>query len=140
MRYLGLDIGTKNIGVSMSDKTNLIASIYKTIRIEENDYDKLITEVLNIAKEFNITDIVIGLPKHMNNDIGDKALFCIDFGEKLKKYDYNIHMQDERRTSIEANNFLISSNVRRDKRKKVVDNIAAVIILQTFLDKENRRI
>lgn len=136
MRYLGLDLGSVTLGISISDTTNTIASIYKTIRFKDDDYEVPLNELGNIIKENNITKIVLGLPKNMNNTIGKRANITLDFKEKIqKKYNIEVIMMDERLTSVMSNNVLINADMSRKKRKKVVDGMAAVIILQSYLDK-----
>ena len=138
MRYLGLDLGSRTLGISISDNTGLIASSYKTIRHNE-EYDRLLDEVVNIVKEKNIEGIVLGFPKNMNNTIGPKGELSLDFKEKLEKLvDIPVYLQDERLTTKSATDLLISGNVSRKDRKKVVDSVAATIILQSFLDQERR--
>jgi putative Holliday junction resolvase len=137
MRYLGLDLGTRTLGISMSDTTLTIATAYKTIRFNENDYDSLFPELREIIEEFDINKIVLGLPKNMNNTIGDRALTTLEFGNKLKDiFNIEVVMQDERLTTIEATNYMLEADISRKKRKKKIDSLAANIILQTYLDKE----
>lgn len=137
MRYLGLDLGTRTLGISMSDTTLTIATAYKTIRFNENDYDSLFPELREIIEEFDINKIVLGLPKNMNNTIGDRALTTLEFGNKLKDiFNIDVVMQDERLTTIEATNYMLEADISRKKRKKKIDSLAANIILQTYLDKE----
>ena len=139
MRYLGLDLGSRTLGISISDNTGLIASSYKTIRHNE-EYDRLLDEVVNIVKEKKIDGIVLGFPKNMNNTIGPKGELSKEFKEKLEKIlDIPIYLQDERLSTKSATDLLITGNVRRKDRKKVVDSVAATIILQSFLDKEGRK-
>jgi len=139
MRYLGLDLGSRTLGISISDNTGLIASSYKTIRHNE-EYDRLLDEVVNIVKEKEIDGIVLGFPKNMNNTIGPKGELSKEFKEKLEKIlDIPIYLQDERLSTKSATDLLITGNVRRKDRKKVVDSVAATIILQSFLDKEGRK-
>ena len=139
MRYLGLDLGSRTLGIAISDATGFIASSYKTIRHNE-EYDKLLNEVVNIVKEKEIEGIVLGFPKNMNNTIGPKGELSIEFKEKLEKLvDIPIYLQDERLTTKSATDLLITGNVHRKDRKKVVDSVAATIILQSFLDKEGRK-
>ena len=136
MRYLGLDLGSKTLGVSISDRTNTIASIYKTIFFKEDDYDSLIPEIKNIVKEEDISVIVLGFPKNMNNTIGKRAEITLDFKKKLEdNIDIKVELMDERLTSVISNNVLISANVSRKKRKKKVDGMAALLILQSYIDK-----
>lgn len=136
MRYLGLDLGTKTLGLSMSDTTLTIASTYKTIRFENSDYDFLIPELKKIVEEFNITKFVLGLPKNMNNTIGDRGQTTIEFKEKLEKnLNIEVVLQDERLSTVEATNYMIKADISRKKRKEKIDSLAANIILQTYLDK-----
>ncbi len=138
MRYLGLDLGSTTLGMALSDKTNTIATSYKTIKHQEN-YDLLIEEISQIVKELEIDGIVLGFPKNMNNTIGEKGNLSIEFKEKLeKKLNIPIYLQDERLSTKSATDMLIQGNVSRKKRKSVVDSIAATIILQTFLDKKGK--
>ena len=139
MRYLGLDLGSRTLGVSISDATGFIASSLTTIRHNE-EYDKLLDEVVNLVNENKIDAIVLGFPKNMNNTIGPKGELSIEFKEKLEsRLDVPIYLQDERLTTKTATDTLIQGNVRRKDRKKVVDSLAATIILQSFLDKEGRK-
>ena len=137
MRYLGLDLGTRTLGISISDVTHTIATSYKTIRFEESDYDSLIEPLRQIINEYDIEKIVLGFPKNMNNSRGDRALTTLEFKEKLEKnFEIEVVMQDERLSTIEATNYMIQADMSRKKRKKKVDALAANIILQTYLDKE----
>ena len=138
-RFLGLDLGSKTLGVSISDTTNVIASLYKTIRFKEDDYDYAISELESIILNNEITTIILGLPKNMNNTIGERAELTLKFKEKLeKKFNINVIMEDERLTSVISNNVLIKSDISRNKRKKKVDGMAAIIILQSYLDRRNK--
>ena len=135
MKYLGLDLGSKTLGVAVSDQTGLIASSYKTINHNE-DYDSLINEIEKIVKELNVEGIVLGFPKNMNNTIGPKGELSLDFKNKLEKsLDIPIFLQDERLTTKSAEDVLIKGNVSRKKRKTVVDSLAETIILQAYLDR-----
>lgn len=138
MKYLGLDLGSRTLGIAVSDATGLIASTYKTIRHEEN-YEQLLEEVKQLVSELKIDEIVIGFPKNMNNTIGPKGELSIKFKEELEKIVMiPIHLQDERLTTKSATDMLIMGNVSRKNRKKVVDSVAATIILQTFLDRKRK--
>ena len=140
MRYLGLDLGSKTLGIAISDRTNTIASIYKTIFFKEDDYDSLIPELINIVKEENISVIVLGLPKNMNNTIGTRAEITLEFKKKLEdSIGIKVELMDERLTSVIANNVLINADVSRKKRKKKVDGMAALLILQSYIDKNGGR-
>ena len=136
MRYLGLDLGSKTLGIAISDLTGVIATSYKIIRHNE-EYNKLVDEILKIVKEEKISAIVLGLPKNMDNTIGYKGELSISFKEKLeKKIQIPIYLQDERLTTKDAESILIKNDTSRKKRKKVIDSLAATIILQSFLDKK----
>lgn len=138
MRYLGLDLGSRTLGFAISDQTGLIATSYKIIRHNE-EYDKLIKEIMNVVQEEDIGSIVLGFPKNMNNTIGPKGQLSIDFKEKLEKQlEIPIYLQDERLTTRQAENVLITNNTSRKKRKKVIDSLAATIILQSFLDRKGK--
>lgn len=136
MRYLGLDLGSRTLGIAISDLTGVIATSYKIIRHNE-EYNKLVDEILKIVTEEKISAIVLGLPKNMDNTIGYKGELSISFKKKLeKKIQIPIYLQDERLTTKEAESILIKNDTSRKKRKKVIDSLAATIILQSFLDKK----
>ena len=137
MKYMGLDLGTKTLGIALSDKTKTIANTYKTIYFNNEDYDSLIEPLKEIIKKEDIEKIILGYPKNMNNTIGTRALITEEFKNKIEKY-LNIKkiLQDERLTSVISYNILIEANISRKKRKKKVDSIAAQIILQSYLDKK----
>ena len=135
MRILGLDLGTKTLGVSISDNLGIIASKYGLIEFNEEDYDDALIKLKKIVDEFNITTVVLGLPKNMDNTIGFAGERSLNFKKKLEEIGLDVILEDERLSSVEANNILIKGNTRRDKRKKEVDSIAAVIILQRYLDR-----
>ena len=135
MRYLGLDLGSRTLGIAVSDKSGMIASSLKIIRHDE-DYDGLLHEVKKIVDELEIDGIVLGFPKNMNGSIGPKGELSMLFKEKLEdNLSIPIFLQDERLSTKSATDMLISGGVSRKKRKKVIDAVAATIILQTFLDR-----
>ncbi len=137
MRYLGLDLGTRTLGISMSDLTKTIATTYKTIRFNDSDYESLIPQIKSIIDEFDVEKIVLGYPKNMNNSIGDRCLTTEKFKELVEdKLNIEVVLQDERLSTVEATNYLLEADMSRKKRKKKVDSVAANIILQTYLDKE----
>ncbi len=139
MRYLGLDLGSRTLGISISDDGGIIAQSLKIIRHNE-EYQRLVQEVKEIVNDCKIEKIVLGFPKNMNNTVGPKGELSLEFKEMLEKeINVPVFLQDERLTTVSANNVLISGGVSRKKRKGVVDSLAATIILQTFLDKENRK-
>ena len=136
MRYMGLDLGTKTLGISLSN--GIIASVYGTIRHNE-EYDRIANEVKELAIEKKVDVIVLGFPKNMNNTIGERAEITLKFKDKLEELTkLPVVMEDERLTSKVANDVLISADTSRKKRKERVDGMASVIILQSYLDrKEN---
>ena len=137
MRYLGLDLGTKTLGIAITDKTKTIASVLKVIHFKSEDYDTALKEVIKIVEEYDIKKIALGLPKNMNNSYGFASERSLKFKEKLEKLiDIPIILIDERLSTIEAENILLSADISREKRKKVIDGIAAEIILETLIKKE----
>ena len=121
MRYLGLDLGSRTLGIAISDLTGVIATSYKIIRHNE-EYNKLVDEILKIVTEEKISAIVLGLPKNMDNTIGYKGELSISFKKKLeKKIQIPIYLQDERLTTKEAESILIKNDTSRKKIKKVID-------------------
>lgn len=120
MKYLGLDLGKKSLGIAISDRTGLIATFYKNIRYE--DENKLIEELLQIINKEEIDKIVLGYPKNMDNSEGFRAQETKDFMNKLQaKTDKEIILQDERLSTRMAESVLIGADISRKKRKKVID-------------------
>ncbi len=137
MRYLGLDLGSKTLGIAISDRTNTIASVYTTLNFVNEDYESLILPLKKIIEENSISTLVLGLPLNMNNTLGPRADITLSFKSLLEtKLNIKVELMDERLTSVISNNVLIDADVSRKKRKKKVDGMAAVIILQSFLDKK----
>ena len=136
-RFLGLDLGTKTLGVSVSDLTNTIATTLSTIRFNSKDYISTIEPLRKIIDEYSITDIVLGLPKNMNNSIGFRGEETLEYKRLLEEnFNLNVIMQDERLTTIEAENYMLEADITRKKRKQKIDSLAANIILQTYLDRK----
>ncbi len=134
MRCLGMDLGTKTLGLAMSDKSNMIASPYKVLRWDGENYEMLFAELDLIIKDNLITDLVLGLPKNMNNTLGFAAERSLNFKEALEsRYNMSVTMIDERLSTVEATNYLLDVDMSRKKRKKVIDGVAASIILDTYL-------
>lgn len=133
-RILGLDVGNKTIGVAVSDPFFLTAQGLKTIK--RSNIKKDMEELKLIIQEQNIIKIVVGFPKNMNNTVGPQGEKVLLFVKKMKKeLDVEIVLEDERLTTVSAEKMLISGNVRREKRKEIIDKVAAVYILQTYLDR-----
>lgn len=137
MRILALDIGSRTIGVACSDALHLTAQGIETIRrtSHANDFNRL----SEIIKEYEVTKIVVGLPKHMNGTEGDRVEKTKQFVEKMQEViDLPVEYADERLSTMMAQRSLIEADVSRKKRKGVVDKLAAVFILQTYLDRQSR--
>ena len=136
MRIMGLDYGSRTVGVAVSDPLKITAQAVETItRKDENKLRRTCARIEELIDEYQVEKIVLGLPKHMNNDIGDRAEKSIEFGRMLeRRTGLEVVMWDERLTTVEAERTLIENNVRRENRKKYVDQIAAVFILQGYLD------
>ena len=132
MVYLGLDLGTKTLGISKSN--GVVATLYKTIRHEE-DYDFLVKEIKDIIAKEHVNIVVLGYPKNMNNTLSDMTKIVLEFKEKIEKLGVKVELEDERLTSKISNDVLIKGDLSRKKRKKVVDGVASVIILQSYLDR-----
>ena len=136
MRIMGLDYGSKTVGVAMSDPLGITAQAVETIwRKDENKLRKTCARIEELISEYEVERIVLGLPKHMNNDLGERAEKALAFGEMVKRRTgLEVVMWDERLTTVEAERTLIENNVRRENRKQYIDTIAAVFILQGYLD------
>lgn len=136
MRYIGLDLGSKTLGIAISDTTKTIASVLKTITFQDEDYDSLIAPLQEIITENAIEKVILGYPINMDNTIGKRAEITLKFKEKIEtELQIEVILQDERLTSVISNQVLIDADISRKKRKKKVDGIAAQLILQSFLDR-----
>lgn len=133
-KYLGLDLGSVTCGISWSE-TGFIAGTVKTIRFPSDDYDTAIEMVEEIVAERKPDIIVLGLPLLENGDIAERAQICLEFGRALEvETGIPVKMQDERNTTQESESILLEADVSRKKRKKKIDQLAAVQILQRYLD------
>ncbi|MDR0846554.1 MAG: Holliday junction resolvase RuvX [Lactobacillales bacterium] len=134
-KILGLDVGTKTVGVALSDAFGWTAQGVETIQIDEGQGKMGYDRVGELISANSVELVVLGLPKHMNNDIGERAEASMKYGAKLEeKFGVRVAYQDERMTTMQAERVLIDGNVRRENRKKVIDKLAAVLILQNYLD------
>lgn len=137
MRYLGLDLGTKTLGVAITDKTNKIASPLKVIRFNDSNFEELIEPVQELITNYNITGIALGLPKNMDNSLGFAAERSLKFKELLEnQIDIEIELIDERLSTKEAESILFNTGNNGKKRKQIIDGVAATIILETYLKKK----
>ena len=136
MRILGLDYGSKTVGVAVSHPLGLTAQKVETIwRKQENKLRRTLARIEELIAEYEVEKIVLGFPKNMNNTVGERAEKALEFGEMLKKRTgLEVIMWDERLTTVEADRTLIEAGVRRENRKQYLDGIAAVFILQGYLD------
>lgn len=137
-RILGLDLGSRTCGIAMSDILGMLAHGVETFRFKENDYKACANHVKKLVTENDIRTIVLGLPKHMNGDIGERGEISITFKKMLEDMIDGIEviLIDERLTTKVAESQLIFADVSRKKRKKVIDKMAAVEILQGYLDRK----
>ena len=136
MRIMGLDYGSKTVGVAISDPLGITAQGIEIIRREkESKLRQTLARIEALIKEYKVEMIVLGFPKNMNNTIGDRAEKSLAFKEMLeKRTGLEVVMWDERLTTVEANRTLMEGKVRREDRKQYVDMLAAVYILQGYLD------
>lgn len=135
-RILGLDVGDKTIGVALSDPMLIAAQPYETIKRSKAKFD--LNRIEEIVNENDVSLIVVGLPKNMNNTMGPQSMKVISFVDLIKKrIDIEIVYQDERLTTVQSESVLIDMNVRRENRKSHIDKIAASFILQTYLDRRS---
>lgn len=137
MRILGLDLGSVTCGVSVSDALGMIARPYQTLRFAADDYEDAFAQVSEVIKELQTSTVVLGLPKHMNGDVGIRGEISIAFKQRLESLGVKVVLWDERLTTVAAEKILIAADVSRKKRKKVIDQMAAVQILQSYLDSVN---
>lgn len=137
MKCLGMDLGSKTLGLATSDKLGLIASPYKTLRYD--DMESLISEVTNLITELKIEVLVLGYPKNMNNSTGESVERVMRFKSMLEESSkMDIVLIDERLSTVEAEKYLLDEDKSRSNRKKIIDAVAASIILDTYLRKEGK--
>ncbi|MCH5273177.1 MAG: Holliday junction resolvase RuvX [Lachnospiraceae bacterium] len=139
MRIMGLDYGAATVGVAVSDELLITAQGIETIRREQElQLRKTYRRIEELAKEYGVEKIVVGLPKHLNNSIGERAKKAEEFAEALRRRTgLPVEMQDERLTTVEAHRVLDAGGAGPEKKKAVVDKLAAVLILQGYLDRMN---
>ena len=138
MRVLGLDVGSKTIGVAVSDALLLTAQGITTIIWDEHDMSSADKQLRNIIEDYEINQIIVGLPKNMDGSIGERGEISQIYARRLGRvFDLPVHLVDERLSTVAAERTLIEADVSREKRKKVIDKMAAVVILQMYLDQGN---
>lgn len=136
MRIMGLDFGSKTVGVAISDPLLITAQGIEIIRRkEENKLRQTLARIEELIAEYEVTEIVLGLPKNMNDTLGDRAELSLEFKEKLeRRTGLSVTMWDERLTTVAADKAMMEAGIRREHRKEHVDRIAAIFILQGYLD------
>lgn len=132
-RFIGLDLGTTSLGVSISDKTNTIVSPLVLIKFKKEDYNTALKELLNIIEKYNITDVVLGLPKNMDNSMGFAATRSINFKNMLEENNIAVHLEDERLTTVEAINIMKNNGVKKINKSGNTDILSAVLILESYI-------
>ena len=139
MRLMGLDYGSKTVGVAVRDPLGLTAQGVETVwRKQENKLRQTLARIEELISEYQVERIVLGYPKNMNNTVGERAVKSLEFKEKLeKRTGLPVVMWDERLTTAEAERTLMETGVRRENRKQFLDQMAAVLILQGYLDRMN---
>ncbi|MGZ4160139.1 MAG: Holliday junction resolvase RuvX [Neobacillus sp.] len=138
MRILGLDVGSKTVGVALSDELGWTAQGLKTLKINEEKNEFGFDEIGQLIKEYQVSQVVIGLPKNMNGTIGPRGEASQKYASEIERqYEVPTVLWDERLTTMAAERVLLEADVSRKKRKKVIDKMAAVMILQGYLDSKN---
>ncbi len=133
-----MDYGDRRIGVAVSDELGWTAQGVDTVE-KRRDEGELV-KIAELVQQYEVEEIVVGLPKNMNGTIGPRGEICMDFAEKLRgQLELPVHLWDERLTTVSAHRTLLEADVSRGKRKQVVDRMAAVLILQNYLDAKTKR-
>ncbi len=135
MRYLGLDLGTTTLGVAISDKTNTLATPLELIKFARENYEEALDKLLKIVSEYNIKEVVLGLPKNMDNSLGFASNRSLNFKSMLEDKGLVVHLEDERLTTVEAIGILKNNNVKKINKSAKTDIVSAVLILESFLRK-----
>lgn len=137
-RIMALDVGTKRIGVAISDPFKLFAS-QKFLVLNDKEFQNAVNEIIKIAKDNNVYKIVFGLPYHMNGDEGEMVNFVKEFSQHFKEYDFKIDFMDERLTSSQAEDLLKQKKVKYSKNKGLVDQTSACLILESYLNQFEKK-
>ncbi len=133
MRYLGLDLGVTSLGISISDKSGILASPLKLIKFPREEYTIALEELLKVINEYNISAVVLGLPKNMDNTLGFAAERSMNFKKMLEEKDITVYLEDERLTTVEAINIMKNNGMKKINKQEKTDVLSAVLILETFL-------
>lgn len=138
MRIMGLDVGTKTVGVAISDALGWTAQGIETVKINEEANEFGMERIKELVKEYAVTEFVVGYPKNMNNTVGPRGVASENYKTLLEEtFNLPVKLWDERLTTMAAERMLIEADVSRKKRKLVIDKMAAVMILQGYLDSKN---
>ena len=137
MKILGLDLGSKTLGIAMSDDYETIAFAKETFRFEQDDYDAAVDKTIEYIKQYNIKKVVLGLPKHMNGSLGERAEISMEFKDVLESLiEVEVILMDERLTTVTALNSLKNMDSSIKQKKEKVDQLAAQTILQDYLERQ----
>lgn len=137
MRYLGLDLGTTSLGVAISDKTNTLVSPLTLIKFKKEDYNDALNKLMEIIKDKNISKVVLGLPKNMDNSLGFAAQRSLNFKKILESENIEVILEDERLTTVEAINIMKNNGLKRINEQNKTDVLSAVLILESYLKRQN---
>ena len=138
MKIMGLDVGSRTIGVAISDAFGWTAQGIETIKIKEEEGEFGIERIKELVKEHNVTEFVVGYPKNMNNTVGPRGEASENYKKLLEEtFGFPVKLWDERLTTMAAERVLLEADVSRKKRKQVIDKMAAIMILQGYLDSRN---
>ena len=137
MRYLGLDLGTTSLGVAISDKTNTLVSPLTLIKFKREDYNDALNKLMEIIKDKNISKVVLGLPKNMDNSLGFAAQRSLNFKKLLESENIEVILEDERLTTVEAINIMKNNGLKRINEQNKTDVLSAVLILESYLKRQS---
>lgn len=137
MRYLGLDLGITSLGVAISDKTNTLVSPLTLIKFKKEDYNDALNKLMEIIKDKNISKVVLGLPKNMDNSLGFAAQRSLNFKKILESANVEVILEDERLTTVEAINIMKNNGLKRINEQNKTDVLSAVLILESYLKRQN---
>lgn len=134
MRYLGLDLGNRTVGIAVSDSLGIVATGIETYRFKEKDLQNALNYVKMIVADRKIDKVVLGLPKNMDGSLGFQSEYVLEFKSMLENEGIEVDLFDERLSTIQVTKIMIDADLSRQKRKQQVDKLAAVVILQSYLD------
>lgn len=139
MRYLGLDLGNRTVGIAISDSLGIIATGVETYRFKEKNLQNALDYVKIIIDDRKVDKVVLGLPKNMDGTLGFQSEYVLEFKSMLEEIGVQVELFDERLTTMQVTRVMIDADLSRQKRKKEVDKLAAVVILQSYLDFINKK-